>query len=250
MMDHIDYDAVAEIYDCYAAATYDFEFFLSRVTPGMRVLELTSGTGRLSIPLARAGASLTCVDISQGMINVLKRKLEGAGLHATVLCADVQHLEFESAFDCVILPFQSFMELVGREKQLNALRAAYRALVPDGQFYCTMHNPAVRRGSVDGVLRGVGTFPSGQDLVVVSGFETGGQPVVHRSQFIERYGPDARLKERLLQAMHFEMIEEGTFRGLATEAGFRVDAVFGDYQAGEFDAASSAVMIWALRRQS
>lgn len=63
-MDHIDYDAVAEVYDIYAAATYDVDFFLSRVAPGARVLELTSGTGRLSIPLVKAGAILTCVDIS------------------------------------------------------------------------------------------------------------------------------------------------------------------------------------------
>jgi len=75
-MEHIDYDTVAEFYDLYAAATYDHEFILARVSSATRVLELMSGTGRLSIPLVRAGAVLTCVDLSRGMLDVLQRKLE------------------------------------------------------------------------------------------------------------------------------------------------------------------------------
>ncbi len=92
------------------------------------------------------------------MLKVLERKLEKDKFDARVLCRDVQYLEFAEEFDMIILPFQSFMELVGRDKQLHCLRSAYRALVPRGQFYCTMHNPALRRMSVDGVLRGVGAF--------------------------------------------------------------------------------------------
>jgi ubiquinone/menaquinone biosynthesis C-methylase UbiE len=139
-----DYNLVAEVYDTYVSATYDYSFFLKRVKTGMRVLELTSGTGRLSLPLIKAGALLTCVDISSGMINVLKRKLDSESLQASVLCADVQHLGFSEEFDIVLFPFQSFMELVGKEQQLNALRSANNALVPSGSFYCTMHNPVIR----------------------------------------------------------------------------------------------------------
>ncbi len=247
-MDYIDYDVVAEVYDLYAAATYDYKFFLDRIAPGMQVLELTSGTGRLSIPLVKAGAVLTCVDISENMIKILKRKLEKEGLQANVLCADVQHLDFKKQFEIAILPFQSFMELVGKEKQQNTLRSAHRALVQNGRFYCTMHNPAIRRKSVDGVLRGVGTFTYGHGTVVVSGFETGGNPVVRRSQFIERFDKTGRMESRLLQPMEFAMIEDGTFRAMAIEAGFEVNAVFGDYQAREFDAETSPVIIWELKR--
>jgi ubiquinone/menaquinone biosynthesis C-methylase UbiE len=248
LMDHIDYDPVAEIYDLYAAATYDYDFFLSRVTPHMPVLELTSGTGRLSIPLAKAGVVLTCVDISQGMLKVLERKLQNEGLNASMLCADVQHLKFAEEFEVAILPFQSFMELVGREKQLNCLRSVYRALVPGGRFYCTMHNPTVRRTVVDGILRGVGTFKYLRGFVVVSGFETGGDPVVRRSQFIERFDEAGRLESRILQPMEFEMIPENAFRDAAREAGFKVNTVFGGYDAQPFNTDNSPLMIWELEK--
>lgn len=248
MMNYIDYDPVAEIYDIYAAATYDFDFFLSRVARGMPVLELTSGTGRLSIPLARAGAILTCVDISQGMLNVLEQKLKSEGLEADVFCADVQHLEFTEKFSVAILPFQSFMELVGYEKQMNCLRSTYRALLPGGRFYCTMHNPVVRQRSVDGVIRGLGTFKYKRGVVVVSGFETGGNPVVQRSQFIECFDEAGKLESRVLQPMEFEMIHKKAFEDMARDVGFNVTTVFGSYEAEPFNPEFSPVIIWELEK--
>ena len=73
----IDYDSVAEIYDLYVTADYDIPFFLSETAKVEGpVLELTAGTGRLSLPLVQAGVRLTCVDNSQGMLDVLSRKFK------------------------------------------------------------------------------------------------------------------------------------------------------------------------------
>ncbi len=86
----IDYDSVAEIYDLYVTADYDIPFFLHEATNVEGpVLELTAGTGRLSLALIQAGVQLTCVDGSRGMLDVLLRKLRDRGLSAEVLCADV-----------------------------------------------------------------------------------------------------------------------------------------------------------------
>src|SRR4051794_28337956 len=49
-----------------------FEYLKSTERP---VLELGSGTGMLSVPLARAGFCLDCVDISPHMQDVLSAKL-------------------------------------------------------------------------------------------------------------------------------------------------------------------------------
>ena len=65
-MENIDYDGVADLYDLYVNTDYDFEFFVREIRArDARVLELASGTGRLSIPLIEAGADLTCVDLIQ-----------------------------------------------------------------------------------------------------------------------------------------------------------------------------------------
>jgi ubiquinone/menaquinone biosynthesis C-methylase UbiE len=94
-----DYDSVAEIYDLYVTADYDIPFFLSE-TANVEgpVLELTAGTGRLSLPLVRAGVRLTCVDRSQGMLDVLSRKLKERNLNAELRCADICNLSSSHRF--------------------------------------------------------------------------------------------------------------------------------------------------------
>ena len=64
-MQYNDYDIVADIYDTYVPVDDDLDFFISETkkSPG-EVLELMSGSGRVSIPLLKAGVKLTCVDIS------------------------------------------------------------------------------------------------------------------------------------------------------------------------------------------
>lgn len=243
----IDYDAVAELYDLYARWNQDVPFFLEETAKaGGPVLELTAGTGRLSLPLARAGVSLTCVDVSAGMLAVLSRKLAAEGLGAEVVCADVCELALPARFPLAILPFQAFMEIVGEERQRRALAAVRSCLLPGGRFVCTFHNAAVRRRQVDGALRIVGRFPAPEGTLVVSGFEQGGDPVVRRTQLFEMYAPDGRLSWKRMLPMEFELVEKDRFEAMAGGAGFRVLDLYGDYGRAPFDPGTSPVQIWVL----
>jgi SAM-dependent methyltransferase len=245
----IDYDSIAEIYDLYANADYDIPFFVSeaRKVKGP-VLELMAGTGRVSVSLLEAGAILTCVDGSQGMLDVLSRKLASRGLQADVRLADVRHLDLPPSFELAVLPFHAFMELVSEDDRRKTLAAVAAALVPGGRFICTLHNPAPRRASVDGVLRAVGAYPVDDGILVVSGFEQGGHPVVRRQQFFELFGHDGRLEWKRLLPMEFALVERAEFEGMARSAGFRVAALYGSYERAEFDPPTSGYMIWVLER--
>lgn len=250
-MKRIDYDSAAEFYDLYAGTDYDHKFFISEVaareTP---VLELTSGTGRLSIPLIEAGATLTCVDVSRSMLEILSEKLRKRKLNARVVCADVCEMSFHSEFGLAIYPFQSYMELVGAEKQIAALNAIYHALEDGGRFICTLHNPAIRSKMVDGVLRVVGQFQKDSGRLVVSGFEQGGDPVVTRHQFFEYFDASGTLAWKRLQLMEFELIEKRDFQEMAEQAGFRVLELYGDYDRNTFESTRSPVMIWVLEKRA
>lgn len=69
MVHSIRWDWVASLYDAYVTATFDLPFWLQHATAAKgAVLELMCGTGRISVPLAEAGVSLTCVDASAGML--------------------------------------------------------------------------------------------------------------------------------------------------------------------------------------
>jgi len=241
------YDDIAELYDLFANTDYDVDFFCGEIEAnGTRVLELTSGTGRLSIPLIEAGADLTCVDISQSMLAMLSDKLRERELSARLICSDIEQMSFDSEFDLAIFPFQTFMELVGRQKQRNVLRAIYRSLANDANFICTLHNPELRRHSVDGILRIVGRFPKETGSLIVSGFEQGGDPVVTRRQFFEYYNESGLLEWKRLMTLEFELIEKETFQEMAGGAGFKVAALYGNYDRSEFDPRHSPFMIWVL----
>jgi SAM-dependent methyltransferase len=248
-MQHLDYDNIAEIYDLYVTADYDVPFFMSEIQPvNGPVLELMAGTGRLSLPLIESGAKLTCVDGSNAMLEVLSRKLNQHGLHADIICADVCQLSLPARFELAILPFQAFMEIIGEENQRAALAAVFECLAPGGQFICTLHNPAVRRKQVDGLLRLVGQFPTARGTLVVSGFEQGGKPVVLRQQFFEFFDGAGRLLEKRLLRMRFAFVEKDEFEQMAQGAGFRVVHLYGNYDRAPFDPAQSPVMIWGLEK--
>lgn len=251
MICQINYDDIAELYDLYASTGYDFNFFTSQINlKGKKVIELTSGTGRLSIPLIAAGANLTCVDISQGMLDVLNKKLKSKQLSANVLCSDICDLSFEAEFDLAIFPFQSIMELVGKDKQIAALTAIHRALKDGGKFFCTIHNPAIRKKVVDGTLRIVGSFPTENGTLVVSGFEQGGHPIVKRTQIFEFYDEKNVLERKQILPMEFELIEKQDFEKMAVRTGFKIINFYGDYDMNKFDSMVSPVMIWELEKAS
>jgi len=107
-----NYDHVADLYDIYVPATFDIDFFVAETkkTSG-EVLELMSGSGRVSISLIEAGVKLTCVDLSAGLNDILIDKLHKKGLKADIYQMDVCELELQKKFDMIIIPFSSFAHI-------------------------------------------------------------------------------------------------------------------------------------------
>ena len=76
-------------------------------TEGARVLDIECGPGTLSLPLARAGADVTALDISTGMLDRLKETGQNEGLRINAVeypwwTADIDKLGFRNKFDLVI----------------------------------------------------------------------------------------------------------------------------------------------------
>lgn len=210
------------------------------------------GTGRVSLPLIAAGADLTCVDASEGMLARLEEKLRERNLAARVIRADVRYLELPREFELAIIPFHSFSELVSRRDRELALEAIHGCLKESGRLIVQLHDPLVRSGTADGTLRLNGAFPTENGTLVVSGFETCDEltGVVDRSQFYEFFDASGNLRAKRLLTMRFALIGEKRFRELAHAAGFEVAALYGDYDRSDYRPGSSPYMIWVLRRPS
>lgn len=70
------YQAFAAYYDAYVAGfEADFAVYLRLTKPGLKVLEIGCGTGRVLKPLLESGASVVGVDISHEMLALAHNKL-------------------------------------------------------------------------------------------------------------------------------------------------------------------------------
>src|SRR5829696_2167253 len=66
------YDAIARVYDPWSASvTEDLDFYVEEAkAAGGRVVELACGTGRVAVPVAKAGVPVIGVDGSAAMLDV------------------------------------------------------------------------------------------------------------------------------------------------------------------------------------
>ncbi len=253
MVESIDWARIADLYDTYVRADFDIPFFLSetRKTSG-EVLELMSGTGRVSVPLIQAGTHLTCVDASAEMLARLRDKLEKHKLVASVYQMDVRELNLQKQFDLIFIPFHSFAELPSPSDQRKTLAGTHKHLADAGRFICTLHNPAVRLKRVDGQLRLWGSHPlgNGRGRLLFWGLENydADTRMVNGVELFEEYDANGIMRAKRMVELHFRIVEKREFENLAASAGFKVAALYGDYAYAEFQDETSPFMIWVLQK--
>jgi ubiquinone/menaquinone biosynthesis C-methylase UbiE len=105
---------------------------------GGPILELACGTGRIALPLAKAGLRVTGVDRSEAMLIIARCKL--AALPASVqerlglVNQDMSTLNLGRRFDFVFVPFRSFQALLTIDLQRRSLEAIRLHLKPSGRL--------------------------------------------------------------------------------------------------------------------
>ncbi|MFN8544900.1 MAG: class I SAM-dependent methyltransferase [Candidatus Binatia bacterium] len=107
---------------------------------GGPVLELGCGTGRVLLPIARAGIAATGLDRSGAMLAALRAKDPPPHLH--LVCAPMQDFDLGGArFALVFAAFRALQHLHTVDDQLACLRAVRRHLAPGGRFAFDVFHP-------------------------------------------------------------------------------------------------------------
>ena len=84
------------------------EEFIERLElgPGTRVLDAACGTGNLSLPAARRGATVTGIDIAPNLLEQARRRAADEGLKIQFEEGDVENLPYvDASFDVVVSMF-------------------------------------------------------------------------------------------------------------------------------------------------
>jgi SAM-dependent methyltransferase len=101
---------------------------LARAAPD-GVLDVGAGTGRVALPLARAGHAVTALDIDPALLAVLTERADD--IPVTTLAADAQDFALDAPVGLVIVPMQTLQLLADRSAFFACAR---RALVPGGRL--------------------------------------------------------------------------------------------------------------------
>ncbi len=98
--------------------------------PGAAILELGVGTGRLALPLASQGHSVTGVEASPAMIAALKAKPAGKQVH--LIEGDFSEVKAPGRFKVALIAFNAIFALPTRRAQAACLKNAAESLQADG----------------------------------------------------------------------------------------------------------------------
>ena len=109
-----------------------------RPVPGLRWLDLGCGTGAITTRAARAGASVTGVDLSPNMIETATRRAEDDGLEIGYETGDCENLRFEDGgFDAV----SSSVGMMFAPDHAATAGEIARVCAPGGQVCLTTWRP-------------------------------------------------------------------------------------------------------------
>lgn len=137
----MSWDAYAPFYDWENARTMgrrDLAFWRRFVARNRgRGLELGCGTGRLLVPLARAGARIVGVDRSEAMLDRARPRIARLtpGRRPRLVRGDICTLPFPAAvFSCVLAPYGVLQSLTTDTDFDAALHESARVLKPRGRL--------------------------------------------------------------------------------------------------------------------
>jgi len=140
------YDAIARVYDPWSASvTEDVEFYVEEAqASGGPVVELACGTGRICVPVAKAGIPVIGVDASAGMLEVARDYARAEGVEALLdlRLGDMREPPVEERVPLVVIPFRSLLHMTTETDRLRALAAANELLSPGGRLVFDVFAPS------------------------------------------------------------------------------------------------------------
>lgn len=226
------YDAIAGLYDAWSASvTEDVPFYVEEaVASGGPVVELAVGTGRIAVPIARAGVPVIGIDSSPGMLEACRARAraDGVGELLDLRLGDLLEPPVAERVPLVICPFRSFLHLADDGARRRALEGSRALLLPEGRLVFDVF------------------APDRDDIA-----ETHGRWLEREPGIFERADWDTRTRTLTLRVrtqdreatMSLAWRSPTEWRSLLEETGFSVDACYGWFDRRPYDGGEDTIWV-------
>jgi SAM-dependent methyltransferase len=249
------YDQIARFYDLtHADLMDDIDFILNlaREAAGP-ILELGCGSGRLLLPLARAGFTITGMDNSAAMLARARAALQAEPLEVqarvTLLEADMTKLDVGNGrYPLILIPYNTFMHLDSVQK--TAVLRRVKKYVTD-RLFIDLINPFAVAATPDDdapILENSLTDPqTGHTIqqMAQNQLDEDAQ-CLHITWIYEPIAPDNSPVQRTAVQADYHYLFPHQIDLLLQETGFRLTDISGDYDRSIFDEESERLLITAV----
>jgi len=229
------YDGIAPIYDPWSRSVVeDVDFYVEEaLVSGGPVVELAVGTGRIAVPIAKAGVRVIGVDESPAMLEGARAYAERENVSPLVdlRLGDLRDPPVAERVPLATVPFRSLLHMPDEHQKLRALTAAASVLEPGGRFVFDVF------------------APSPEDIE-----ETDGRWLEREPGIFERADWDLEARRLVLSirggeqsarfALHWLSAPE--WNALIEDAGLVAEAIFGWFDRRPYDGGED--QIWICRR--
>jgi ubiquinone/menaquinone biosynthesis C-methylase UbiE len=215
---------------------------------GGPVLELGCGTGRVSLPLGRAGVRLVGIDRSERMLARARLRTRRQRLSHTIklIRGDIRFAPFASpTFAMVMAPYGILQSLLRERDLMATLQEVRRVLEPGGTFGIELvadlpsWKEYKRRLSLKGWRAGRGAHVT---LVETVRQDPARHLTVFEQEFTERRGRTSRVHRF---ALTFRTLSVPQMVRRLEKSGFEITALLGDYRGKAWDPRADVWVILA-----
>lgn len=253
-----EYDSFADIYavwtDTAASTQSNLAFYVDcYLAADGPVVELGVGDGRIAVPAALRGHTIVGVDGSTAMLDRCRRRAEEAGVsdRITLHRADFRHFQLDEPAALIALPYHSLGHLVTIDDKRHALAHVFSQLRPGGRFVFDdfLMTPALVAHMRRVQLRAEYRSPAGAEtLLWVTSLVDEAAQTIRVVTWEDELDAGGALARRRYRRLSLSWLDPSQARRLLEEAGFVVEACFGDFDRTPFSADTAHEQIWMARR--
>ncbi len=231
--DYLDAERYDQYYGPYAEP---HDWLIERLRERNSVMELACGTGRVAIPLAQHGLSVTGIDYSKPMLDHARKKAREAHVEIELALCDFRDFDLGRKFGSILLLSNALWHVHERSDFEALLQCVQLHLEPDGLFVLDVFVPGLDVLNRDPQQR----YP----FSTYTDRETGEQVEVTQTYV---YEPDTQISrvvqykgmtDEIVGGLNLRMYFPQELDTLLAYNGMTIDEKFGDWDRVSFDSSS------------
>ena len=250
---------VADMYDQNVIETDDVDFLLSIIgTKPKRILEVCCGTGRILLPLAKAGHNVCGLDFDKHALSKLKTKTCNQK-NVQWRAADAVYDDWGTGFDIVVLAANILYNIVSNMDYSKAqelfIHKAASSVVPGGYVYIeyapgghflTQSEPSYNKNEECIIWEGTDTDGNRGKMILLG---NNYNAITHTDSFVRKFELTLKNNEVVTQEIpwqrHFAPL--GQLHDWLDDAGFTIEQEYSDIKRNPVNDKSKRVYIYARK---